>query len=165
MATKRFISPSHRQQLHTLSSLPTLYFPARLPPQRFVYLGNPRHSCRVPHLWQGCGFPKSPSTSVCTQTSSLRLVLLVRAAALPEATPCGQRCFFSGSSSQLLNKVSPGNYTEEPIHLLMSVGVGAISHAHTSVTHFSDPVMPLSTHPQTEELPQGQKNKKVLSFK
>lgn len=70
MATKRFIFHSHRQQLHTPTSLPALYFPA-LPPsphpfQSFVCLGSPRHWCCVSHLWQGCGFPKSTSTSVCT---------------------------------------------------------------------------------------------------
>lgn len=78
----------------------------------------------------------------------------------PKGIICIQPCFlFVRAVLSYWTRFSPGSYTEEPINFLMFV-VGGFHPMNMRVSLTA--LMPLSIHPQTEELPQGQKNKKVL---
>lgn len=77
---------------------------------------------------------------------------------IPKGIICVQQCFLFVKAVLIYwTRFSPGSYTEETIHFLTSMGGGF------HLMNISLPaLMPLSIHPQTEELPQGQKNKKVF---
>lgn len=143
--------PTDSSCAHTPSLSP---FPPSL--QSYDYLGNPR-----PHPWQGCDFPRPPGAQAVH--AALRPVP-VHKATLPKVIICIQQRFLFPRAVLNYRTKFPQEVTQRNLFICSRLWVGELHHMNIPASLTSLILSCHShTHPQTEGLPRGQKNKKVLS--